>query len=330
MKKIFFISLAICLMLVIYKCGSSGSTSSDDFFFTSVKQVTPVISGAVSSSSVHVSSPTDWDWGNVMFEIYESLRDYVPVTNDPGGSGETIGLDNMYKVLYQTGEFYTEAKTACTTITEKRINSPFDFGNTTDTYNCAVNDTTNRHGSAIKEDATTGTKYVLLSWEVNNNNDELGVIQGSYNPTSGDVNIDIATYVHYTSQPDFCLRSHIEGNEKTHLFTLKMIKYTADTGGYTISLAGHGISQGTGNHFLFNVLDNNGISGFFCFNADATATDLDAKKNDPASSAAPADCSSYSDAVTALTLFTTADVPKATTDFNAGTTHAGDIYLDIN
>ena len=311
--------LTFIIFLGVLSCG--GSSSSDDFFFTSAKQTTPVITATVATS---IEINTTWEVGHVMYEIFNAMQDYTPIVNDPGGSGTTIGLDNIYKVLYQTGSFYSEGKSKCTTVTEKAVGSPFDFGNT-DTYNCTVNDTSGKHGTAIKEDATTGTKKAILSWHVNNNNDELGVIQGTYNSTTGDVDIDIATYVHYTGQNDFSLRTKITGNEKTHAFTLKIMKDTAG-GGYVITFVGQGVSKGAGNHFLFKASDSNGVGGYYCFSADAAEADLKTI-GDVGSPSVPTACAAYGDAVTAMTPFGQSDLPLATTDFNKGNANQGDIYL---
>jgi len=326
MGKRNLIVLTLAGLFGLFSCGGSSSSSSDDFFFTSAKQTTPVIT-ASGTSSIYTNTTATWDFGNVMYEIFNSLQDFTPIVNDPGGSGPTIGLDNIYKVLYQTSSFYTEEKAKCKTITEAAITSPFDFGNT-DTYNCAINDKTEKHGTAIKEDATTGIKKAILSWHVNNSNDELGVIQGTYNSKTGDVDIDIATYVNYSgysSEGAFSLRSKITGNEKTHLFTLKIMKYS--DGGYNITLVGYGISKGAGNHFLFKASDSSSVADkYYCFQADATEDELKAM-SDGGSATVPTACATYQPNVEALSPFGAADLPHAATDFNKGNANEGNIYL---
>ncbi len=150
------------------------ANSSSNFFYNAAKEIAPTFTAASRQAR------GTWESGNVNYELYSILRDYVS-----GTSG--VGLENIYKVLYQAGEFYTSAESVAVDITEQTIASPFDLGNSV-AYDKAYNDTDDNHGYAIKDDGTT--KYGLLTWQntyaVGNQwgfspGEEYGVLQGSYN-----------------------------------------------------------------------------------------------------------------------------------------------------
>jgi hypothetical protein len=66
-----------------------------------------------------------FDWGNVNYEIFNLMREY-----DNTAEEGDIGIDNMYKALYQAGQFFAGAASQCTSIpTTTAIIPPFDFGN---------------------------------------------------------------------------------------------------------------------------------------------------------------------------------------------------------
>lgn len=342
MQKIYCVGLAL-LIAGVLNCGGGGNGGggnggTENFFFSAANDTTPVFAPA-SKAGASLAKAATWSFGSVNYELFNTFREYIN-SRDEGD----IGLDNIYKVLYQTGSFYSEAEGMCTPsegagesvnkatsfITEETaIDSPFDFGNA-ETYTCAINDADGRHGYAIKE--VGGTKYGLLSWQVlnydNNNSDEKGVLQGSYNETTGALDLDMAVYVNYVDQGDYSLRTEIIGNAQTHQFSLRLMKYNSEQGAYWISLVGYGISQGAGNYFLFKVSDQSGVTDkYYCYAADADETTLQAA-DDAGSDTAPENCADYQDEVGALTAFASTDLPTQDSNFNTGNAQEGTIYLN--
>jgi hypothetical protein len=199
------------------------------------------------------------------------------------------------------------------------------------TYDQAVNDTTMKHGYAIRVEGDT--KYALITWStgLSNAGDSYGVMQGNYNDSTGALEIDMAVYFDYDSIEDFSIRLELVGNAQTHAFTTRFGKSNA--GGFLISVVGKGVSQGEDRFFLFKVtVPDLSIDGkYFCFPASADEDTLIAE-DDTGSVTVPADCSSYENDVDSLTAFTSSDIPTSTSDFNTGgtgTAAEGTIFLDI-
>ncbi len=271
----------------------------------------------------------EFSWGNVNYEIFNLMREYDNAIHE----GD-VGIDNMYKALYQAGSFFQGAVSQCTSITESSITPPFNFGNTY-TYNCAGNNETEEHGFAVKQ--TTDEVTGIIGWRVYNydgaGSDEKGVLEGYYNSATGEISLDLTAYVYYATTDDYSMRIELEGNELTHEFTIRLYKYTG--GGYSISIIGNGISQGTGNYFLFKIQDTNALSTpkYFCYEASdvnqeflQTKAEEDYTGEDSAS--VPAECSTYKTVVDAMTFFEVSDVPVEASDFNTGITdYEGTIYL---
>ena len=137
------ILLAASLLFLMTQCGGSGSSSGDDFFFTQAKLVAPVVTPTVSSAIIAVKENTSWNNGNIMYELFDLLRDY-----DNAKDQGVIGISNMYKTMYQTSDFYASEITSCTAITAQVVVSPYDVG-TRNTYNCAGTQNSNNNYFAM-------------------------------------------------------------------------------------------------------------------------------------------------------------------------------------
>jgi len=262
---------ALVAALALTACGKSSPKS--NFLYESARQTTPVIrpggaTGAVTAPALPADAP--WTFGNPAFEVFTMLRDYDPAKD----VGRSVGLDNLYKSLWQTGSFYDEYRARCAPITPAVITSPFDLGNAV-TYDCAVNDRSAKHGHASREPA--GQKLGLNTWQVDydDGQSELGVQELAYATATGDLVVDEAIWVRITASNSFSMRYHIEGNDQTHQFSVKLLKYTA--GGYWVSVVGAGVSKGAGNHFLFKASDLSGLAGgYFCYPAELTEVQMQA------------------------------------------------------
>jgi hypothetical protein len=309
--------LALAAALALGGCGGAGSSGTDEnFFFEAGRNTAPAITPASGGSRVATSRSvlvSQWSWGNPVFEMFNTLRDY-----DDARDQGTIGIDNVYKTLFQAGQFYNEDRSRCSPVAAKAIASPFDFGNDV-IYDCAMNDASSKHGHASRE--IGGVKSGLMTWQVDYSSNgviERGAMQGHFADATGAVKIDEATYVDYlASDPthgdhDFCVRFLIEGNASAHSFTLKLMKYNTN-GYYWISLVGSGVSRGAGQYFLFKASDmTDGTWKYYCFPADVSETQMQSVAG---STTVDPHCLSHQAAVDALVPFTSTDVPTAASSF---------------
>jgi len=310
--KNFLISLLLGIGLI--GCNNGG------FLYDAAREAAPVITAA-SSRTVFARDTVDWDFGNDVYEIFNTLRDYDNAT-DQG----VVGVSNMYKTLFQTGEFYSNAEMWASSITEQAVTSPYNFATTHGTvynytFNRLFNNSSGTNAGAIKNDGTT--KYALLTWYVENNNNEWGVIQGKYNEGTGDVDIDLICYVYYSSTSTYSMRIKLVGNTKSHLFSINL--YKGGLGSSGISLSGYGYSHDAGK-FLARV-DNDGEVKYFLIDGDATETDLIALKDSGKSTVAEVNPPAGYEA-NLPTPFTDADIASSSSSFTG--TGAHNIGLTAN
>ena len=301
---------ALVAAVALQACGKSPQQS--NFLYESARQTTPVIrpgaaAAAVAPPAARADAP--WTWGNPAFEIFTMLRDYDPAAD----TSRSVGLDNLYKSLWQTGSFYDEFRARCAPIPPVVITSPFDLGNAV-AYDCAVNDRAAGHGHASREPA--GQRLGLNTWEVafSGGEREMGVQELRHGTATGDLVVDEALWVHIPTGGDFSMRYHVEGNDQTHQFSVKLLKYTA--GGYWVSVVGAGVSKGAGNHFLFKASDLAGLTGgYFCYPADLTEAQMQAIGWTVAGGVEAA-CAALQPTVDALTpLVAPGDVPTSAASF---------------
>lgn len=311
----------LLVTIVIVAFNSCGGGETENFFYSSMKNVSPTIVEGSSTASINAL-----DSGTIIGSIYEALRDYE-YPRDEG----VIDMHNIYKVLNTAGQIYEKAELSCASITEKAFTAPYDMGLNSTTYNCAGNsDTMNdnyANGFAIKE--VDGIKHGLLTyrWAPESTQAGHGILQGSYTATTGDVSVRMLHHTHYTTQDGFVVRSHIAGNETTHAFTLSLLSASTGTSPNWTSMVGKGISEGTGNYFLFRVkTSSDNTPKYFCFPASATSTVLEQMNSDNSAGKDTVDteCASYKTAVDAMTFLTTSDVPMSISDFRNSS-----ILLDI-
>ncbi len=335
-KSLQFIGLSFVMALLLFGCSKDDSTKPDqgivyegNFFLDAAKGTTPVIEASSQNNAVALKSTEetgDWTNGNPLYEMFSILRDYNNETDEG-----TVGTENIYKTLFQTGQFFDATQESGDTIPDQVITSPFDFGNGDVNYNIAVNDDTDQNGFAIKKDGDIN--YALFGWHKEYTNEsEWGVLQGNYDKSTGDLSVDLVSFSN--AQNPYAMRIEIEGNDSTHQFTIRLMKHTE--GGYTISVVGHGISKGEGNYFLFKVRDwenntPNITDKYYCFNATATEDTLKTM-NYLGSETVISECADYQSTVDRLNFFTLDDLPQSAADFNkggTGTAAEGTIYLEF-
>ena len=307
------------------------------FFLDAAKSTLPVFKGnqgiavVKKSENKSVSAGDPWGIDNPLFLIFSMLQEYTPGSNDG-----TVGIDNIYNIFYMTGTFYDEAMNLGASIPEQHISSPFDLGYDDATYNVALNDITYDKGSAVRQEGSA--KYALHSWMRENSGaqpaTERGVLQGHYNKATHDLKIDLLSFLD-SDVKKIGMRISIEGNDSTHKFTIKYIKYaTNEIFAYGV---GHGISKGEGNYFLLKfslgVEENLTINNaYYCI--EAVDTDQDMKNMDMAgvTDILP-ECIDYKTIVDNTLLFTKDDLPSSAADFNkggSGTAPEGSMFLNFH
>lgn len=345
---------ALFLMLfalgVYSGCGDDESSDGDTGgFYEATLDVAPSFSPAASNARLSPNAvTTTWESGNPVYELFYILREFNPDT-DQG----VIDTSNLYKTMWEARNFFSNTKSQCTAITEQTITPPFDFGNDATTYTCAYNeDAANGYdfGGAYKELDANGAvipateasrtatdaavKYGLFGFvwvDSTNPHNEYGTLQGVLNTTTNDLSLDIAVWVDYTDQNDYCYRNDIEGNTDTHAFTFRSMKGNKVEGSSYTSIVGKGVSQGEGEYFLLKLFNNEFPAGkYYCIAATDGEAELQAMEaagfNEP-----DANCAEYQTDVDAMTPFTTDNLACAEIDFNpggTGTAAQGTIFLN--
>jgi predicted small lipoprotein YifL len=324
MKKLLLLLLALLLILSLTGCfgPTPPPAKKPNIFFNAVKNTAPVF---MPDPSAMVAKA--WTLGGPVFEMYRMFQEYEP--DDPN-----IGLENIYKLVYQAGQFFNDCQSIGTSIDDTLMTSPFPFGRMDNTYNkVLVQETGDTRGNyfATKKEGTIN--YGLLSWYiyVSAAQIERGILQGSYDEGTGDLNIDLVCFVDYTGDvvnpSKYSLRTHLEGNAQTHnfskLITGKWNYFPEETPGYGYCAwyVGSGVSRGVGNWFLFKVADNNTLAEpgrYFEFPAEASVTTLQGISED----GLPDTTSPYKATVNSLVAYDVLDdlasindVPTDATDF---------------
>ncbi len=326
--------------------------NNNQVFYNATLEVMPVFAAEESSISLETAAlTTSWGPGNPLYEVFYNLQEF-----DPGTEG--IDISNLHKMAYSAQELYSQTKANCSAITVQEISPPFNLGNENTTYNCAFNyddPTGEDFGGAIEErdedgniiemtedsrqDETAIVKkglfgFIWLGPAV----DEYGVMQGSYNATTGDLSLDLAFWADEESQSDHCLRHDIDGNAGSHLFAFRSMKTgNVDAGSY-ISLVGSGYSQGEGRYFLLKIITDDmaaelGGARYYCIPVGSGEAELRAMNSEnPAGSETVAEsCADLQEQVDALPMFTAADLACEASKFNPGGTDPaeGTIFLNF-
>ena len=295
--------------------GNTEATSAN-FFLSAAQQVAPTF-GSSSSIAISAESISELPVGSILYSIHEALRDYE-FPRDEG----VIDMHNIYKVLTTSGQIYETAESSCLSITEAAVLSPFDLGLNSETYNCAGNFNTMAdgyaNGFAIRDAGNIKHGLLTYRWAPEAPDHlEHGILQGSYDENTKNLNVRMIHLVEYAAQGGFVVRSHIVGNEETHAFSLNLLSAGIGESSGWVSLVGKGVSKGAGQYFLFKVQNSSGVDGkYFCFPADATETDLIAmhEENPEGAETVDANCADYQSDVDAMIFLATADAPTALSD----------------
>ncbi|MBT3181781.1 MAG: hypothetical protein HN337_04635 [Deltaproteobacteria bacterium] len=334
--------MVFMVMVGMVGCGSSSGTTasgtdgstpseimnSDTMFYDAVQQVAPSFSKAASASvslSTSKAVVEGWESGNPVYEIFYLLQDFDPDT-DQG----VIDTSNLYKTMWEGRGMMANAISGCEPIEEQIIYSPFDYGKEVVAYNCAVNDEPESgydRGSAVKMLDSDGTIIEMTDESIRESDvaekhglfgfvwvdsgesahQEYGVIQGGYNEIIDELEMDIAVWVDYDGDRDYCYRNELVGSIESHEFTFRSVKGSLAEDTTMLSIVGQGVSRGEGNHFLLKASTESIEGKYYCISATDGEDELmlmDAEGSDTVDE----DCTEFADAVDALEPMTRDDL----------------------
>ena len=323
-RKILWGVSALLIGLIVLAAGCGAPIGANTPFYSQTKEVAPYVTETARSVE---SKAATWNWGSPLYEIYNMLKD--------GAGDDTVGISNMWKALYQAGSFYEELKASSSDFDNLTTVSPTwsdaDGGASANAddfvamqYQGGTVDTTNDRSFAYRVDGDT--EYGLITWVVDQGtvtteDDEYGLMQGSFNEVTGDVTLNMVAFVEMaTTNPDYyTVRYHITGNMNTHQFTAKLIKFNG--GAYRGTIVGAGKNTGDADYMVFKLSDNEGrTDAGYKFEANLDETEMQAMDDaGTAWASLTDDPDGYKATIDAQTPFDNAelstDVPKALTDF---------------
>ncbi len=315
-----------CIAPAVSGCGKSPPSSSENDFVTAAREVAPAVGRDSGSAAIILSTPATaaaaLSKGGILDTINEALRDYQ-AERDNG----TIDMHNIFKVLSESGNILETAKEGCESTSNKEINAPYDLGLLDQTYDCAGSKGTMAdayaNGFALRSVGEKVFALLTYRWAPSApSHVEHGILQGSLDKSTGDLEIRMTHLVNYEAGEGFVVRSHITGNAATHAFTLNMITKNLGASESWISVSGKGISRGVGNSYLMKASSSEGVSGgYFCFPADVSDAKLEAMQADApnGSSTVEETCTGYQSDVDAITALQSTEVPSSISDFSDST-----------
>lgn len=304
--------VGLIFLIFLASCGSVSTVGNPNFrlptgqkaFYSDAMDTTPVIEATTSAASisamgVSMKVTSGWTSGNPAYEVFRLLQEYE-YPRDEG----IIDVSNIYKALWEAGVQYDNALDIVQELPVPTVISPpFDFGNDPVTYTHASDH------AALALDGDTIKALLTWIWDESPTM-SYGVIEGSFNDTTGDIGLDMVYLVDYEGDSDYCLRTFIAGNKISHSFTLRTVKCGTAEGAYAISMIGAGISQSdnVGDYFLLKAIDNGNLADFpegrwFRALASANEDDLMAEPDTGSGLADIADPNNYAETINGLTFF---------------------------
>jgi hypothetical protein len=346
-------ALFICLTLLAVSCGStdstrttseaSGSSAAIDVF-SATKEVGPKITDS------KFPGKTTWSSGNTLYTIYTLIKDYV---NNGDTMGQGVDGSNMYVAMSSAQNGVERVLESCDAITSQTISTVFNFeGDTINSginYNCIHNASETENGSdyvysyALNEDGVD--YYMNMGWYVDEGTqDTPQSLELHWNDTAKTIALNSAYLVSYDTGSTYNVRMNLRGDVDTHLFTLKLMKsgyMSGTTRGYTISIVGHGLSEG--GYYLFKVSTGSGggplnAAKYFCIPSNATDTYLQSMDDDGhanSDAAITVNCGDYVAIVDAESMFdvtdaTTSDAADSKTEFVGAGTSGGEQWVKLS
>jgi len=215
-------------------------TGKSGFLFDMAKETTPVIVAGTAKSLGTASVSKALSWSDPTYSMYAIFQDY----SFPADEGK-IDSGNLYKLLYESSQIYTNRKYDAKTIAAAAIASPFPFGNAAKTYDHAfvsigeqggyydyslayktTGDTTEAcYGYTVREDYNGGVKTQRQVYET------------SFNEVTGSLALDFCTFDDKPggTSDDFGRRAFVEGSMLDHSF---FIHFVAGNGNPSTTVVG--------------------------------------------------------------------------------------------
>jgi len=308
MKKSLISTLIILLVLLVSLTtitGCAGSTTAaitDDLILNAVKEVAPLFETTASRAAT-------WDNGGPIYELYGVLK----------GDGMPVGYFNLYGLMADADDYFTDLATDSTAITLQQVDPPtgVTLGHTAansqyNLYRSYEGTGTDAGKSSKTYGRVDGTKFYMLVAMQNTAAGENSkhVIQGVYDETSGD--IDIRMF--YANKPTGGWEkgyAFVSGNTATHQFTLRVLR---DGFAYDHNMVGYGLSQGTG-YFLMKLANNAMVmtnAAYYEFNAASLGITALQAMDDAGSATVPANTTDYETALNAVTPLESSSLPDNT------------------
>lgn len=282
----------------------------------------------VAPSFAESGAKSEWDHGDPLYQLFNKFRVYNPAVHNG-----VIDGSNFFKALHTLDEEMGRMFESTGDIAPTVIQEPFEFGNSFEydhAANAVYSDTPGeerKSGFAYRMDGDT--IHFLIAYEYNENGGNqqtLGQLQGSYDPSSGLIDLAMVYLVDY-GDSYYVVRNEISGNEITHEFEMRMANSSNNNWGAT--LVGKGISQGDDSYFLVKMNLGGGLvedgERYYVLPTEADEAYLQALDRDGLTyEELPSSVSDVAADVQAMTTFLPADLPVGHADFNDG-----DIDLDF-
>ena len=322
MRKFYFtMFLLVAGLMLIVGCSEDSSTNPN----TDSGGETPDInlfeaSLDVAPSFAETVAKTEWDHGDPIYQLFNKFRVYDPLIHNG-----VIDGSNFFKALHSMDEELVQMFEDAEEITSTVIQEPFEFGNSFE-YDHAANVV---FSEAEGEEERSGYAYrmegeaihFLIVYEYNENSgtqQTLGQLQGSYDPSSGLIDLAMVYLVDY-GDSYYVVRNEISGNETTHEFELRMA--TSGDSGWGATVAGKGVSQGEGSFFLVKMNLGEDLVGlgerYYVISSEADEAYLqDMDRDGLTYDNLPSSVSDYAAEVQAMTVFLSADLPVGHANFN--------------
>lgn len=318
-------ALVVGLLILAAGCGLAPIDYEGTPFYSAARSTAPVFDAAASRE---ITPKAEWTWGNPVYETYNLLKEY-------GGENDTnTGLDNIYKALYQAGSFYEDFMSSASEFTTAQAITPtYDFsaGANNAEYGAVADDASGISYTGGTDGTSSDKSYSfaykesgdelwgLITWKSASTDAEYGVMQGYHNEATGDVEMHMAFYMDYATDPDFAIRIWVKGNENTGVFSLKMRKQNAS--GYYVTVAGNGKSKGTAadSYFILKVQDETTVPAgtYYKIEADAMSeADMQALAVAGITPDGTNDPESYNVTVDSLGMYASGDLPSSSASFS--------------
>jgi hypothetical protein len=316
-------SIAGTLAWMVQGCGGDDTSSASvPDMGTLAKDVLPTVKGAASSAKLSpltrarafsgYSATEEHDLqGSVAFNVYRTFAD---PTLDPLYPDDSWGVENvrnnldiaqtLYDLMSQSS---TTGKTIQTSVhgtdfsvtiapqqpAASSLASPYPFLNIpagisyTTALPVEVTSSSVDGGMTMYSVWAPGDTFYMLSTQVMGApKNENTVYEGQYQSSTASLRLNRASRV-IEADGNFITHMELSGNTSTLEFSLKMAKRSGGVGGYHLSIAGKGVSGGSGHFYVMEVASCSSAdclaaaaSSWYCISSTASYADWKSFIND--------------------------------------------------